>query len=94
VRRVLRPVQMFDGPWVAQMPDLLVEWHQESPIRSLARRPSGGSRASTRGTGQVITERVGLLLRRGPTVARHTGDVVDACDLAPAMCALLDVPLQ
>src|SRR5680860_1011471 len=36
VRGVLRPAQLFEGPEVGQMPDLLVEWQQESPIRSLA----------------------------------------------------------
>jgi predicted AlkP superfamily phosphohydrolase/phosphomutase len=36
VRRVRRPAEQFNGPKVPQMPDLLVEWHQESPIRSLA----------------------------------------------------------
>ena len=93
VRRVLRPVQMFNGPWVAQMPDLLVEWHQERPIRSLASPTIGRVEGEYQGHRTGDHRRDGLLLRRGPTVARHTGDVVDACDLAPAMCALLDVPL-
>jgi len=93
VRRVLRPAQMFDGPKVAQMPDLLVEWHQESPIRSLASPTVGRVEGEYRGHRTGDHRRDGLLLRRGPTVARHTGDVIDARDLAPATCAFLDAPL-
>jgi predicted AlkP superfamily phosphohydrolase/phosphomutase len=94
VRRVLRPVELFNGPNVAQMPDLLVEWHQESPIRSLASPTVGRVEGEYQGHRTGDHRRDGLLLRRGPTAARHTGNVVDACDLAPAACALLDVPLR
>jgi predicted AlkP superfamily phosphohydrolase/phosphomutase len=93
VQRVLRPVELFDGPKVAQMPDLLVEWHQESPIRSLASPTIGRVEGECEGHRTGDHRKDGLLLRRGPTAARHTGNVVDSCDLAPATCSLLDVPL-
>jgi predicted AlkP superfamily phosphohydrolase/phosphomutase len=90
VRRVLRPAEQFNGPRVPEMPDLLVEWHQESPIRSLASPTVGRVEGEYQGHRTGDHRRDGLLLRRGPTAARHSGNVVDACDLAPETCALLD----
>jgi predicted AlkP superfamily phosphohydrolase/phosphomutase len=93
VRRVLRPVELFDGPHVTQMPDLLVEWHQESPIRAVSSPTVGRVDGEYRGHRTGDHRRDGLLLRRGPTASRDLADAMDARDLAPAACALLDVPL-
>ena len=92
VRRVLRPVAMFDGPKVAEMPDLFVEWRQESPIRSLASPTVGRIDGERGGHRTGDHRRDGLLLRRGAAAAGDTADVVAACDIARATCALLDVP--
>jgi predicted AlkP superfamily phosphohydrolase/phosphomutase len=91
VHRVLRPAELFDGPNVAFMPDLLVEWHQDDPIRSLASPTVGrlDGEAERHRTGDH--RRDGLLLRRQPTVTPRTEDIVDSRDLAPTIRALLDV---
>jgi predicted AlkP superfamily phosphohydrolase/phosphomutase len=92
VRRVLRPVELFDGPKVAEMPDLIAEWRQETPIRSLASPTVGRIDGEHAGHRTGDHRRDGLLLRRGPMAARETADVVAGCDVARATCALLDVP--
>jgi predicted AlkP superfamily phosphohydrolase/phosphomutase len=92
VTRVLRPDELFDGPAVAQMPDLFVEWRQDEPIRSLASPTIG--RVDGRYTGHRTGDhrRDGMLLRRGPTAATSPAadGVVDARDIAPTIHALLD----
>ncbi|HEX6310138.1 MAG TPA: alkaline phosphatase family protein [Acidimicrobiia bacterium] len=93
VRRVLRPAELFDGPEVARMPDLLVEWRQESPIRSLASPTVGRLDGEFPGHRTGDHRRDGLLLRRGPTMAACPEESVDARDLAPTIHALLDVPV-
>jgi predicted AlkP superfamily phosphohydrolase/phosphomutase len=92
VQRVLRPAELFDGPEVARMPDLLVEWRQDSPIRSLASPTVGQVDGEFQGHRTGDHRRDGLLLRRGPSVTPLAEDAVDARDLAPTISALLDVP--
>ncbi len=93
VQRVLRPAELFDGPRVAQMPDLLVEWHQESPIRGLASPTIGRVEGEFRGHRTGDHRRDGLLLRRGPAMTPPGKDAIDARDLAPTIGASLDVAL-
>jgi predicted AlkP superfamily phosphohydrolase/phosphomutase len=93
VRGVLRPAQLFEGPEVAQMPDLLVEWQRESPIRSLASPTVGQVDGEYAGHRTGDHRRDGLLLRRGPTMTPPGEDAVDARDLAATICALLAVPV-
>ena len=92
VRRVLRPVDIFDGPAVVQMPDLLVEWCQEHPIRSIASPTIGRIDGSYPGHRTGDHRRDGMLLRRGPTASVSTATTIDARDIAPAVVGLLDVP--
>lgn len=95
VRRVLRPAEIFDGPAVGQMPDLLVEWRQEHPIRSIASPTIGRLDGAYAGHRTGDHRRDGLLLRRGPTASSTSADsasTIDARDVAPAVLALLGVP--
>lgn len=92
VRRVLRPAEIFDGPSVGQMPDLLVEWCQDHPIRSLASPTVGRVDGSYAGHRTGDHRRDGLLLRRGPTAVTPRDPTIDARAIAPAIAALLEVP--
>ena len=92
VRRVLRPADIFDGPAVGQMPDLLVEWRQEHPIRSIVSPTIGRLDGSYSGHRTGDHRRDGMLLRRGPTASASTLTTIDAREIAPAVHALLDVP--
>jgi hypothetical protein len=85
-----------DGAW--RMPHINEELVSREEIRagverSLASPTVGRVEGEYQGHRTGDHRRDGLLLRRGPTAARHTVDVFDARDLAPATCALLDVPL-
>ena len=80
--------------WTPQMPDLLVEWRQDEPIRSLASPTVGRLDGEYGGHRTGDHRRDGMLLRRGPTAPAPLtpGDddcVLDARELAPAIEALL-----
>ncbi|MFI5046986.1 MAG: alkaline phosphatase family protein [Acidimicrobiia bacterium] len=92
VTRVLRPRDLFDGPHVDEMPDLLVEWRQDQPIRALASPTIGRIDGEYAGHRTGDHRRDGLLLRRGPSATADVGSadsVVDARDLAPTVQALV-----
>lgn len=94
-RRVLRPAELFEGPGVEGMPDLLVEWEQGSPIRSVASPTVGPVGGEYRGHRTGDHRRDGLLLTRGPSgITASDETTVDARDLAPTIGALLDVPFS
>jgi hypothetical protein len=73
------------------MSDLLVEWHQESPISSLASPTVGRFDGELGGHRTGNHRRDGLLFRRHATTTADTEDVVDSRDLAPTIYTLLDV---
>jgi hypothetical protein len=93
VRRLLRPADLFEGPIVADLPDLLVEWEQESPIRSIASATVGRVDGEFRGHRTGDHRRDGLLIRRGAKLTRPVADVVDARDLAPTIFTTLGLPV-
>lgn len=97
VTRVLRSAELFEGPAVAQMPDLLVEWRQDEPIRSLASPTIGRLDGQYGGHRTGDHRRDGMLLRRGPSSPREPlaeGAVIDAREVAPAIEALLTFPVS
>jgi hypothetical protein len=76
------------------MPDLLLEWRQDEPIRSLASPTVGRLDGQYGGHRTGDHRRDGMLLRRGPTAAAPLAagaddDVLDARELAPAVERLL-----
>jgi len=104
VRRVLRTADLFQGPRLAELPDLLVEWHTEPPRgTSVAGRGAGAAwRALSNGTGSI--EKVndycrtgehrieGMFIARGQGIAHGRFErVVSILDLAPTLAALLGV---
>lgn len=93
VRRVLRPAELFEGPAVGAMPDLLVEWDQSHPIRSLASPTIGRVDGEYRGQRTGDHRRDGMLLGRPASLPTTAEETTDARDLAPTIGALLDVPL-
>jgi predicted AlkP superfamily phosphohydrolase/phosphomutase len=92
VRQVLRPEEIFDGPFVAQMPDLMVEWHQDDPIDGIASPTIGRVDGPYAGHRTGDHRRDGMLLRRGPTATATVTDAADARTVAPAILEALEVP--
>jgi predicted AlkP superfamily phosphohydrolase/phosphomutase len=93
VRRVLRTRELYDGDRIDYLPDLLVEWNWETPVRSIA------SPAIGRICGEYEWVRTGdhrppgLLIARGPGIAAGRIDPVDITDIGPTVAALLGVGL-
>lgn len=84
----------YSGPERASMPDLVVEWNHSAPIRSIgAPRYGRVDRESiSNRTGDHIPG--GLLVTRGPGIEPgSTGEEVSMLDLAPTICAAVDVDL-
>jgi predicted AlkP superfamily phosphohydrolase/phosphomutase len=90
--RVLRSAEIYDGPYVGQMPDLLVEWRQEHPIRAVASPTIGKVEGAYTGHRTGDHRRDGLLLRRGPTASANATTTIDGREFAPTVHALLEVP--
>jgi predicted AlkP superfamily phosphohydrolase/phosphomutase len=94
VRAVVRTADLFDGPALARMPDLFVEWDRDQPIRSLASPTIGrldGRPASSRSGDHF---RDGFLVARGPSIRPgRLGAPIESTDVAPTLCALLAVEL-
>ncbi len=91
VERVLRPAEVFDGPQVKQMPDLVIMWCHDGPIEALASPTIGRVEGRYHGHRTGDHRRDGMLLRRGPAAPATTAGI-DARELAPMVHALLGVP--
>jgi predicted AlkP superfamily phosphohydrolase/phosphomutase len=94
VRDVLRADDVFRGARRDDLPDLIVRWHRDAPVRGVA-SPRVGTLAREYPGGRTGDHRAaGLLLACGPGVRPGTADApVDVTDLAPTFAALLGVPL-
>jgi predicted AlkP superfamily phosphohydrolase/phosphomutase len=94
VREVVPTADLFDGPALARMPDLFVEWDRDQPIRSLASPTIGrldGYSPSPRPGDHI---RDGFLIARGPSITPGRLDApIESTDVAPTLCALLGVEL-
>jgi predicted AlkP superfamily phosphohydrolase/phosphomutase len=95
VRRIVRTEDVYPRTPDDDLPDLLVEWEHDRPIRAV-KSPIGGTvtgRYSGVRTGDHRPD--GFVLARGParvagTVARH----LEVEDLAPTIAAHLGVTLE
>jgi predicted AlkP superfamily phosphohydrolase/phosphomutase len=93
VRRVLRTADLYSGPRVDALPDLLVDWERSAPITGATSPTIGVVRGEYtgirtgdhRGNGQVVV--------RGPGVPVATLGEIDVADVAPTIAALLGVEL-
>jgi predicted AlkP superfamily phosphohydrolase/phosphomutase len=95
VREVLRSREVFFGEHVADLPDLLVQWHRDWPITGAASPKMGkivSEDLTTRRTGDHRSE--GLFFMLGPGISPGPYSApVRTEDFAPTMAALLDVDL-
>ncbi|HEX7023274.1 MAG TPA: alkaline phosphatase family protein [Gemmatimonadales bacterium] len=107
VRRVMRSAEHFHGPWLEELPDLLIEWDEA---------PAVGSTTVGTGRGAVLrahSERLGSLeylntygrsgdhqiggmfIARGPGIAPGVmGRTVSTLDLAPTFARMLGAAMQ
>jgi predicted AlkP superfamily phosphohydrolase/phosphomutase len=93
VRRVLKVPDLYTGPRLASLPDLLVEWSREAPIRRVTSAKTGlvtgvdPQRRSGDHRPEGIFFTTGPGLGGGPLAER-----VSIIDFAPTIASLLSVP--
>lgn len=94
VKKILRTTEHFDGEYLKELPDLLLEWNTEEPIPSM-RSEKIGEMSNTfwhPRTGHHKPD--GLFIAYGPNIqAGHLEQPVSIMDLAPTITKLLDVQL-
>jgi predicted AlkP superfamily phosphohydrolase/phosphomutase len=94
VRHVWRTADLYRGPFVQQLPDLLVEWNREAPIARVFSPTTGevtGVNPQHR-TGDHTLD--GLFFAFGPSVMpRAFDEPVSGMDVAPTVGALLGVEI-
>ena len=93
-RQVVRTDALYSGENLDMLPDLLVEWENDAPVRSVWSQGIGRLDGDY---GYVRTgdhRPAGLLLARGPGIRPGAGEAIDIEDLAPTISALLGVELE
>lgn len=94
VQRVLKVTDLYDGPTLDELPDLLVEWSREAPIVAVSSAKTGRLDVPDpqHRTGDHNSR--GLFFASGPSIAAGPlGRPVSIVDFAPTIGALLGVPL-
>jgi predicted AlkP superfamily phosphohydrolase/phosphomutase len=106
IRRVLRTRDLYDGPCVDALPDLLVEWSDEVATGSSRVGTGRGARVGARSVriGHIEGENAycrtgehrsgGMFVVVGPGVAAgRVARTISILDFAPTICGILGVPL-
>ena len=107
VRRVLRTAELYQGPMLDRLPDLLVEWSDEVPTGSTCIAGGRAAVVRVRSPGVGIIEGANEYPRTGEhrpggwfvgavpgVAARALGREVSLMDLAPTFTRLLGVELE
>jgi predicted AlkP superfamily phosphohydrolase/phosphomutase len=106
IRRVIRTAELYAGPCLDDLPDLLVEWSDAVPTGSTqiaggraatvrARSPRIGTLEGANDYGRTGEHRPdGLFIAAGPGIrSARMERAVSILDFAPTFCRLLDVDL-
>lgn len=94
VRRVLRTADIYDGPYLRDLPDLLVEWNCEAPLNAVSSAKIGTIRATVPGPRTGHHKPHGLVLAAGPGIRPgRIGEPLSVMDIAPTIAAILGVAL-
>jgi predicted AlkP superfamily phosphohydrolase/phosphomutase len=94
VRRVLRTAEHYVGEHLDALPDLLVEWDREAPIRRIHSPRIGTIEGEFRGGRTGDHKPNGLLMAAGPGIPpQRLERPVSVTDVAPTLAARLGVSL-
>jgi predicted AlkP superfamily phosphohydrolase/phosphomutase len=106
VRRVMRTAELYEGPNLDCLPDILVVWNDDAPVGTRALEPDTGSviRAGSPRIGMVEAVNAygrtgehrseGLLIASGPGIDPDGHDLsISILDIAPTITAALGVDL-
>jgi predicted AlkP superfamily phosphohydrolase/phosphomutase len=95
IRRVLRTRELYHGPFIDHLPDLMLEWNHDAPIARVSSPRTGeiAGRYTKCRTGDHSPE--GIFFVAGPGVAPgRLGRDVSVMDFGPTMAQRLGVPLD
>src|SRR5262249_35684356 len=83
---VLRVDELYEGPLLDWLPDLIIDWHRSVPIRGVCSPKLGTVRGEPVGVRSGDHRPGGLVLVRGTGAAPgQRGDAVPVVDLAPTI---------
>jgi predicted AlkP superfamily phosphohydrolase/phosphomutase len=94
VRRVLRTADIYQGPYLGDLPDLLVEWNGDAPLEAVDSPKTGMIRRALLGPRTGHHRPHGLLLAAGPGI--KPGQITapaSVMDIGPTIAANLGVAL-
>jgi predicted AlkP superfamily phosphohydrolase/phosphomutase len=94
VNRVLRTAEVYKGPYVDDLPDLLVEWTAYSPTYRIGSKKTGEIRGEYLYCRTGEHKPGGLFIASGPLIPRGRLErAVSILDFAPTLCSMLGVTL-
>ncbi len=94
VQRVLRTSDFYQGEYLDDLPDILVEWNREFPIATVSSPKTGTIRRVYRGTRTGDHKPDGFFVALGPNIpGGPLKQHVSVMDFAPTIAALLGVSL-
>jgi predicted AlkP superfamily phosphohydrolase/phosphomutase len=94
VNRVLKMADLYGGPNVDALPDLLVEWNRDAPIRRATSEKTGLVSGTDRQHRSGDHKPDGLFFATGPGFGSGPlAERVSVLDFAPTIASLLSVPL-
>ena len=103
---MVRTADLYDGPHIDELPDLLVEWCDDGPLANTVTGPAEAAivRAGSARLGLVEAPNDwarsgehrpgGLVAVTGPGIRRGRLDDVDLVDVAPTILRLLEIEPQ
>jgi predicted AlkP superfamily phosphohydrolase/phosphomutase len=94
VRRVLRTADIYAGPYLDDLPDLLVEWSGDALLSAVQSPKTGTIRMALPGERSGHHKPQGLFIATGPGIQpRRVGESASVMDIAPTIAALLGVEM-
>ena len=95
ISRVVRAKDVYEGPRLDDLPDLLIEWSPAPPAKAIASPSLGEIRGEHRYCRTGDHHPRGLFVARGPGIAPgRLEEPVSIVDFAPTLAQLLAVPLS
>ena len=94
VRRVLRTSEIYQGPYLHHLPDLLIEWRDDAPVYRIHSPKIGELRGEYRYCRSGEHKPGGLFIAHGPAITPgRLNREVSILDFAPTLSAMLGVEL-
>lgn len=94
VKEVLRTDDLFEGPRLADLPDLNIVWNQKAPVRRVHSRKIGVIERRHEGPRSGDHRSRGFCLMQGPGMGNERLPPMSAMDLAPTICSWLGVEFE